>query len=70
MQYLSAHPEGLTEALITGGLPPGIHQPCSADEAYVRLYRWGALQMQEPGSCAKSIWEVWRLCMGQKQAND
>lgn len=39
MQYLSTHPEGLVEALITGGLPPGIHQPCSAEEAYVHLYR-------------------------------
>ena len=55
MQYLSTHPEGLTEALITGGLPPGIHQPCSADEAYIRLYRWGAARTQEPGSFAERI---------------
>lgn len=30
--YLSLAPEGLVEALITGGLPPGINQPCSAED--------------------------------------
>lgn len=30
--YLSLAPEGLVEALITGGIPPGITQPCCADD--------------------------------------
>jgi hypothetical protein len=30
--YLSLAPEGLLEALITGGIPPGITQLCSADD--------------------------------------
>ncbi|KAI7844714.1 hypothetical protein COHA_001802 [Chlorella ohadii] len=37
--YLSLAPEGLLEVLITGGLPPGIHQPCSADDVYRRTFR-------------------------------
>lgn len=30
--YLSLAPEGLVEALITGGIPPGLDQPCSAED--------------------------------------
>ena len=30
--YLSLAPEGLVEVLITGGLPPGIADSCSADD--------------------------------------
>lgn len=30
--YLSLAPEGLVEVLITGGIPPGIAQPCCADD--------------------------------------
>lgn len=37
--YLSQAPEGLMEALITGGLPPGIALPCSAEAAYRALHR-------------------------------
>jgi pimeloyl-ACP methyl ester carboxylesterase len=37
--YLSLAPEGLVEVLITGGLPPGINQPCSAEDVYRRTFR-------------------------------
>ncbi|EFN50920.1 hypothetical protein CHLNCDRAFT_141711 [Chlorella variabilis] len=37
--YLSLAPEGLVEVLITGGIPPGIAQPCCADDVYRRTYR-------------------------------
>ena len=30
--YLSLAPEGLVEVLMTGGIPPGIGQPCCADD--------------------------------------
>ena len=30
--YLSLAPEGLVEVLMTGGIPPGIDQPCSAED--------------------------------------
>lgn len=30
--YLSLAPEGLVEVLMTGGIPPGITQPCSAED--------------------------------------
>lgn len=36
--YLSLAPNGLYEVLLTGGLPPAIHEPCGADEAYRALY--------------------------------
>lgn len=39
VHYLSAHPHALTEALLTGGLPPGISQHCSAETAYHCLFR-------------------------------
>jgi pimeloyl-ACP methyl ester carboxylesterase len=35
--YLSLAPQGLSEALITGGLPPGILMKCSADDVYRAL---------------------------------
>lgn len=39
MHYLSAHPHALAEVLLTGGLPPGITQGCSAESAYHCLFR-------------------------------
>ncbi len=30
---------GLIEVMVTGGIPPGIDMPCSADRAYTSLYR-------------------------------
>lgn len=36
--YLSIAPQGLVEVLLTGGLPPGIDQPCAAHTAYRSLY--------------------------------
>lgn len=30
---------GLSEAFLTGGIPPGINLPCSADMAYHSLFR-------------------------------
>ncbi|GLC38628.1 hypothetical protein PLESTB_000454000 [Pleodorina starrii] len=36
--YLSQAPEGLMEVMITGGLPPGINQPCSAEAVYTALH--------------------------------
>jgi pimeloyl-ACP methyl ester carboxylesterase len=35
--YLSFAPDGLEEALFTGGIPPGITEPCSADRVYTSL---------------------------------
>ena len=43
--YLSLAPEGLMEALITGGIPPGITQPCSADDGV-------CLRLNGLGACA------------------
>ncbi|PSC70862.1 Proline iminopeptidase [Micractinium conductrix] len=37
--YLSLAPEGLVEVLMTGGIPPGIDQPCSAEDVYRRTFR-------------------------------
>ncbi|KAL4424352.1 hypothetical protein ABPG75_001653 [Micractinium tetrahymenae] len=37
--YLSLAPEGLVEVLMTGGIPPGIAQPCSAEDVYRRTFR-------------------------------
>ena len=37
--YLSMAPESLAEVLITGGLPPGICSPCSAEDVYNRTFR-------------------------------
>ncbi|KAK9800746.1 hypothetical protein WJX73_004303 [Symbiochloris irregularis] len=39
VHYLSTHPHAIAEALLTGGLPPGISQPCSAETAYHCLFR-------------------------------
>ena len=39
VSYLSTAPEALSEVLLTGGLPPGLTQPCSAEAAYMSLYR-------------------------------
>ncbi|EFJ41741.1 hypothetical protein VOLCADRAFT_84021 [Volvox carteri f. nagariensis] len=37
--YLSQAPEGLMEAIITGGLPPRISQPCAAEDVYRTLHK-------------------------------
>ncbi|GFR40817.1 hypothetical protein Agub_g1439 [Astrephomene gubernaculifera] len=37
--YLSQAPEGLMEALLTGGLPPAIRSPCAAEAVYTALHR-------------------------------
>lgn len=34
LTYLSFAPGGLTEVLMTGGIPPGIASPCSAEDVY------------------------------------
>ncbi|EIE21357.1 alpha/beta-hydrolase [Coccomyxa subellipsoidea C-169] len=39
VRYLSAAPEGITEVLLTGGLPPGVGDPKATETAYKRLYR-------------------------------
>ena len=41
VHYLSAFPTSLAEVLLTGGIPPNIDEPCSAESAYTRLFRWG-----------------------------
>ena len=33
------------EVLITGGIPPGVTQACSAEEVYRRLYKRVLLQV-------------------------
>lgn len=38
-RYLSAAPAGVREALLTGGLPPGVGEACAADRAYARLFK-------------------------------
>jgi len=38
LTYLSQAPEGLTEVMLTGGLPPGITMPCAAEDAYRSLF--------------------------------
>jgi hypothetical protein len=35
---------GLTDALLTGGIPPAITEPCAADRTYRALYRRALLQ--------------------------
>jgi pimeloyl-ACP methyl ester carboxylesterase len=37
--YLSMAPQGLSEVLMTGGLPPGISLPCSAVDVYRRTFQ-------------------------------
>ncbi|KAK9810112.1 hypothetical protein WJX72_005044 [[Myrmecia] bisecta] len=44
VQYLSAAPQGLTEVLLTGGLPPAIALPCGAETAYRCLLERARLQ--------------------------
>lgn len=39
VRYLSAAPEGVTEVLLTGGLPPSVGDPTAANTAYRNLYR-------------------------------
>lgn len=38
LTYLSIRPHGLTEVMLTGGLPPGISLPCAAHDAYRSLF--------------------------------
>ncbi|KAG1671871.1 hypothetical protein FOA52_003438 [Chlamydomonas sp. UWO 241] len=42
--YLSFAPNSLIEVLMTGGIPPGILEPCAAETVYRRLYKRVALQ--------------------------
>jgi pimeloyl-ACP methyl ester carboxylesterase len=42
--YLSLAPGGLAEVLLTGGLPPRVAAPCSAEEVYRRTWRRVAAQ--------------------------
>ena len=42
VHYLSASPTSLAEALLTGGIPPNIDEPCPASSTYTRLFRWEA----------------------------
>lgn len=37
--YLSMFPQSLSEVLMTGGLPPGISSPCSAEDVYRRTFQ-------------------------------
>jgi pimeloyl-ACP methyl ester carboxylesterase len=37
--YLSMYPQSLAEVLMTGGLPPGILAPCSAEDVYRRTFQ-------------------------------
>jgi len=39
LTYLGMAPEGLTEVLLTGGIPPNIHQGLGCEAAYRSLYR-------------------------------
>lgn len=50
VHYLSASPASLAEVLLTGGIPPNIDEPCSADSAYTRLFRW-ARPAPDSGDC-------------------
>lgn len=38
LTYLSHAPQGLIEVLTTGGIPPGISEPCSAERVYSSLF--------------------------------
>lgn len=42
--YLSMAPDGLVEVLTTGGVPPAISQPCSAEAVYKALFKRVLLQ--------------------------
>eukprot|EP00879_Flechtneria_rotunda_P017013 GHRR01017811.1.p1 GENE.GHRR01017811.1~~GHRR01017811.1.p1 ORF type:complete len:308 (+),score=89.67 GHRR01017811.1:772-1695(+) len=45
--YLSMAPQGLAEVLMTGGVPPGILDACSADQVYGATYQRVLLQNQK-----------------------
>ena len=49
VSYLSLAPQGVSEVLLTGGLPPCVSLPCSAPKVYSCLYRSGAA-LPPPGS--------------------
>ena len=65
VHYLSAFPTSLAEVLLTGGIPPNIDEPCSAESAYTRLFRWarpaldiGCDMVTDPGpTCAGLLHE-------------
>lgn len=38
LTYLSVAPDSLIEVLMTGGIPPGISDACSADSVYKALF--------------------------------
>lgn len=44
LTYLSIAPQGLTDALLTGGIPPAIADPCPAERTYRALYKRVLLQ--------------------------
>ncbi|KIY94475.1 hypothetical protein MNEG_13488 [Monoraphidium neglectum] len=44
LTYLSIAPHGLTDALLTGGVPPAIAEPCPAERTYRALYKRVLLQ--------------------------
>jgi pimeloyl-ACP methyl ester carboxylesterase len=57
--YLSLAPEGLTEVLIAGGLPPDVGLPCAADAVYDALFARVAAQNAKyyarfPGDAARA----------------
>jgi len=45
--YLSKYPHSLQEALLTGGLPPSITLPCSADTVYDSLIKRAVVQNEK-----------------------
>ena len=61
VHYLSAFPTSLAEVLLTGGIPPNIDEPCSAESAYTRLFRWArpALDIEHD-----MVTDIGRTCAG------
>lgn len=51
----SYHGAGLVEVLLTGGLPPGIHLPCAAHDAYRALYLRVMRQNDRCGACPANL---------------
>ena len=68
--YLSLAPEGLTEVMIAGGLPPDVSAPCAADAAYGALFDRVAAQNAKfyarfPGDAARAREVVLALAEGR-----
>lgn len=71
--YLSLAPEGLTEVMLAGGLPPDISLPCAADAAYGALYDRVAAQNAKfyarfPGDASRAREVVLALAEGRGPA--